>query len=37
MLGCKLSHSYDDLNKCTDIKNNMGKFVMVWKEAQQEV
>jgi hypothetical protein len=26
MLGCKLSHSYDDLNTCTDIRNNMGIF-----------
>ena len=27
-LGCKLSHSYQDLNTSTDIKNNMGKFVL---------
>jgi hypothetical protein len=27
-LGCKLSHCYDDLNTCTDIKNALGKCVM---------
>ena len=28
MLGCKLGHSYEALNTCTDITNNMGHFVM---------
>jgi hypothetical protein len=27
-LGCKLGHSYEDLNTCTDVQNNMGKYVM---------
>jgi len=27
-LGCKLAHSYEALNTCTDVQNNMGKYVM---------
>jgi len=27
-LGCKLSHSYEELDTCTDVKNNLGMYVM---------
>jgi hypothetical protein len=27
-LGCKLSHSYEDLDTATDVKNSMGNYVM---------
>ena len=32
-LGCKLSRNYRELNTSTDIKNNMGHFVMALFDA----